>query len=179
MAGPIQWGTVGEWVSGIGSLTAVVTAVWLARRAEAVSRAARESDQSQSARLAAAKLSIEPDPVSIEDGPHATRWTATVENRSEHPFMDVRATASIEGVPHDAKAWVRGPSLTFPNGPTLSGGVIDLQPPVSIQPASTIYVTAIAHRTDGPARPTWAVTFSDIDRNSWEVTDAGGLRRLP
>ncbi|MBO9740645.1 hypothetical protein J7432_16970 [Xanthomonas axonopodis pv. begoniae] len=32
----IEWGSVADWVSGIGSLTAAIVAIWLAKRGERI-----------------------------------------------------------------------------------------------------------------------------------------------
>ena len=108
----IQWGSVGEWVSGVGSLAAVFTAIGLSVRAErqmrlyrtedeARLRTVRAQDEATRAREIAAQLTIK-DNGGSSDGEQHYRWSALVTNRAPQGFTNVHVGALVNGVSHTA-----------------------------------------------------------------------------
>ncbi|MGW5362903.1 hypothetical protein [Actinopolymorpha pittospori] len=88
------WGSVGDWVSGVGTVLAVIVALGIARKDWRRSDAERRDAEASQARLIVTSVKHQ------ETG--AGRWTdVTVTNHSEYPLPLLRLGSVLARPPHD------------------------------------------------------------------------------
>lgn len=157
----VQWGTVGEWASGVGTVAAVLVTLRLAsreRRAASVERAKR------------LKVTVVPD------------WSADSNNPDEYGDLPVQYTGWTVNATAGGAGWFFDVVATF----TLPDGTTKTAPPVNVSPQIGVGVGSNSAqiryddggRTNHGIYPTgWTFTFTDADGVQW-ITEPKGTKRV-
>jgi hypothetical protein len=82
----VNWGSVPDWVAGVGTVIAIAVALWLALRETRLRRIADKDDEKRRARLV---IVGEPSADTSQSTPGATSLYATVYNYGHHPIHEV------------------------------------------------------------------------------------------
>ena len=162
--GGIQWGTVGEWFSGLGGLLAVLVVLSFARserkravaesqradRAERQAKLAARSERNTRRRHDAALLSFR-----VRECSELGAVELLIDNRGSFPFLDVHAIAE------------------WPDGSTSRFQLEDVMPAAClVEPFGRNRLVSV----DMPS--SWRIEYTDIDGLRWRQRSAGVLEQL-